>query len=105
MCMGLTIHLTKIIIMNFETDYLANKIEDKELRDLLIKSRKRNADGSRTIYPVEYNGRTYWNIEHLVNEESTKMSNDTIKKVAIYFCIGAFIYILGMYNIASLMMH
>ena len=53
--------------MNFETDYLANKIEDKQLRDLLIKSRKRNADGSRTIYPVEYNGRTYWNIEHLVN--------------------------------------
>ena len=89
--------------MNFETDYLANKIEDKQLRDLLIKSRKRNADGSRTIYRVEYNGRTYWNIEHLVNEESTKMSNDKIKKTAIYFCIGAFIYILGMYNIASLM--
>ena len=87
--------------MNFETDYLANKIEDEKLRDLLIKSRRKNHHGNRTISPVEYNGRTYWNIEHLVTEESTKMSNYIIKKTAIYFCIGAFIYILGMYNIAS----
>ena len=44
--------------MNFETDYLANKIEDKELRDLLIKSRKTNANGKTIVRPVNtYQGK------------------------------------------------
>ena len=53
--------------MNFETDYLANKIEDKELRDLLIKSRKTNENGKAIVRPVHYQGRTYLNVGQAIN--------------------------------------
>ena len=67
--------------MNFETDYLADKIEDERLRDLLIKSRKKNANGKTSVYPVHYNGRTYWNVGQAINEEKSRTSDTTILKM------------------------
>lgn len=67
--------------MNFETDYLVNKIEDKELRDLLIKSRKTNANGKTIVRPVQYQGRTYWNVGQAINEEKARTSDATILKM------------------------
>ena len=90
--------------MNFETDYLANKVEDVELRNLLIKSRKVNTKGRATIHPVNYQGRTYWNIGQAIEEEKGRTSEETLKKIAIYFCISVIIYILGMYNAALVIM-
>jgi len=86
--------------MNFETD-LADKISESELRDLLIKSRKRNRQGSYTMRPVHYKGRTYWNINHAIHTETENRVSEEIKKYAIIFCIGCIIYIFGMYKIAS----
>ena len=65
--------------MNFETDYLANKVEDVKLRDLLIKSRKVNAKGRTTIRPVNYQGRTYWNIGQAIEEERDEPQKKHLK--------------------------
>lgn len=67
--------------MNFETDYLADKIEDKQLQDLLIKSRKTNASGKTFVRPVNYQGRTYWNVGQAINEEKARTSDTTILKM------------------------
>ena len=87
--------------MNFETDYLANKIEDKELRDLLIKSRKTNANGKTTVRPVTYQGRTYWNVGQAINEEKAITSDATILKMGAIMMAVQLILILSMYGAAK----
>tara|TARA_R110001592_G_C13112326_1_gene745060 strand:+ start:208 stop:480 length:273 start_codon:yes stop_codon:yes gene_type:complete len=62
-------------------DYLANQVEDEQLRDLLIKSRKVNSQGKTTVYPVTYQGRTYWNVGQAINEEKARTSDHTILKL------------------------
>jgi len=86
--------------MNFETDYLANKIEDKQLRDLLIKSRKTNAQGKTTVYPVHYNGRTYWNVGQAINEEKAITSDQTILKMGAIM-VGVQILLMGMLYVSA----
>ena len=81
--------------MNFETDYLANKIEDKELRDLLIKSRKTNANGKAIVRPVHYQGRTYWNVGQAINEEKAITSDATILKMGAIMMAVQLILILS----------
>jgi hypothetical protein len=87
--------------MNFETDYLANKIEDKELRDLLIKSRKTNANGKAIVRPVHYQGRTYWNVGQAINEEKAITSDATILKMGAIMMAVQLILILSMYGAAK----
>jgi hypothetical protein len=87
--------------MNFETDYLANKIEDKELRDLLIKSRKTNANGKTTVRPVTYQGRTYWNVGQAINEEKAITSDATILKMGAIMMAVQLILMLSMYGAAK----
>ena len=87
--------------MNFETDYLANKIEDKELRDLLIKSRKTNANGKAIVRPVTYQGRTYWNVGQAINEEKAITSDATILKMGAIMMAVQLILILSMYGAAK----
>ena len=98
---GQNSRLTKTNIMNFETDYLADTIVDEKLREKLIKSRKKNANGTYTMYPVVYEGRRYWNISHAITEERVRASNETFKKVMIYLSLGTLIYIFGMFHVAS----
>ncbi len=73
--------------MNFETDYLANKIEDKQLRDLLIKSRSTNANGKPIVRPVHYQGRTYWNVGQAINEEKARTSDYTTLKLGVVMMV------------------
>ena len=87
--------------MNFKTDYLANKIEDKELRDLLIKSRKTNANGKAIVRPVHYQGRTYWNVGQAINEEKAITSDATILKMGAIMMAVQLILILSMYGAAK----
>ena len=87
--------------MNFETDYLANKIEDKELRDLLIKSRKTNENGKAIVRPVHYQGRTYWNVGQAINEEKTITSDATILKMGAIMMAVQLILMLSMYGAAK----
>lgn len=82
-------------------DYLADTEVDSVLREKLIKSRIKSRDGNISLYPVQYKGRVYWNIDHIVNEEKIKASNQTLKKVLTYFVVGSAIYIFGMFHIAS----
>ena len=85
--------------MNFETDYLANKIEDKELRDLLIKSRK-TTNGKTYVRPVHYQGRTYWNVGQAINEEKARTSDTTILKMGAIMMGVQMTLMIGLYVVA-----
>ena len=87
--------------MNFETDYLANKIEDKELRDLLIKSRKTNENGKAIVRPVHYQGRTYWNVGQAINEEKARTSDTTILKMGAIMIGVQMTLMIGLYVVAK----
>ena len=89
--------------MNFETDYLADKIEDERLRDLLIKSRKKNTNGKTSVYPVHYNGRTYWNVGQAINEEKARTSDTTILKMGAIMMGTQIILMMMLYISANLL--
>jgi len=96
--MGLTIRLTKIKIMDYQTDYVRQRISDPVLRDLLIKSRKGN-----TYVPVYYNGKKYWCLEELTEEQQAIGRNKAIKEILILGSIAFALNIVLMYVLAIYM--
>jgi len=96
--MGLIIRLTKIKIMDYQTDYVRQRISDPVLRDLLIKSRKGN-----TYVPVYYNGKKYWCLEELTEEQQAIGRNKAIKEILILGSIAFALNIVLMYVLAIYM--
>lgn len=81
--------------MDYQTDYVRQRISDPVLRDLLIKSRKGN-----TYVPVYYNGKKYWCLEELTEEQQAIGRNKAIKEILILGSIAFALNIVLMYAVA-----
>ena len=84
--------------MDYQTDYVRQRISDPVLRDLLIKSRKGN-----TYVPVYYNGKKYWCLEELTEEQQAIGRNKAIKEILILGSIAFALNIVLMYALAIYM--
>lgn len=81
--------------MDYQTDYVSQQISDLELRDLLIKSRNNN-----TYVPVYYQGKKYWCLEELTEEQQAIGRDKAIKEILIGGVISFVVLILAMYGFA-----
>ena len=84
--------------MDYQTDYVRQRISDPVLRDLLIKSRKGN-----TYVPVYYNGKKYWCLEELTEEQQAIGRDKAIKEILILGSIAFALNIVLMYVLAIYM--
>lgn len=84
---------------NMETDFLDQQVKDRELRELLRKSRTRNS-----VTPVHYNGKTYWYLEQLTEEQYKRGEAEATKFLLKCLGIGSFLAIALMYVVASAIM-
>lgn len=69
--------------MDFNTDYVRQQVSDPMLRDLLIKSRKKNE-----FRPVYYQGRKYWCLDDLTKEKEIEGRNKAIREMTIAMIIA-----------------
>jgi hypothetical protein len=81
--------------MDYQTDYVSQQISDLELRDLLIKSRNNN-----TYVPVYYQGKKYWCLEELTEEQQAIGREKAIKEMLVYGIISFVALISAMYGFA-----
>lgn len=80
--------------MDFNTDYVRQQVSDSMLRDLLIKSRKKNE-----FKPVYYHGRKYWCLDDLTKEKEIEGRNKAIREMTVAMIIGMSFMIVIMYKV------